>query len=513
MPKFHYLASDSTGDSHEGQLEARSSIDAVNQLRRQGLKIERLLEQTEVTARQPAVAVATQAPVAVSADSVWHTILEPADAQASEAHQPSEMPIGAEDLAALAGRIAQITRSQLPLTPGLRALSQELPSRSMRRSMENLCQRLERGEPPETALGGENRAVPGHISGLIVLGIRTGRLGEIMEWFLHHVRRQIDLRRRCRAALIYPVALLTCGLLAAVGGLIFIVPDMVAIYSSGGLTGSVDDLPVIELLDIASTVLRTYGYWILAGLLTVIAGVPLLLYAFGGKVLLHRCLAGIPFIGMMFRCSGLAAFCELLATLGCEVEVAAALDGLVDATYIRDPGLVTQRGGVVFQMAKPARRDDLGQHRGAGRAEEAVRTAVPAGQAEQQAERRRPGQQRAGQGRGHHGADRQRGGQDPASREPVAGHAAGQREQQRDPALRGEDKAEAAGRAGDPQDGEAQRDRQGGVGGARGDEGDGEPPEPAIGQQAGVISPALVQHAPSPAPGQTETGPYRPTRR
>jgi len=54
------------------------------------------------------------------------------------------------------------------------------------------------------------------------------------------------------------------------------------------------------------------------------------------------------------------AFCELLAGLGCEVEVAVALDGLVDATYIRDPGLVTQRGGVVFQMAKPARRDEPG---------------------------------------------------------------------------------------------------------------------------------------------------------
>jgi N-dimethylarginine dimethylaminohydrolase len=53
-------------------------------------------------------------------------------------------------------------------------------------------------------------------------------------------------------------------------------------------------------------------------------------------------------------------FCELLAGLGCEVEVAAALDGLVDATYIRDQGLVTQRGGVVFQMAKPARQDEPG---------------------------------------------------------------------------------------------------------------------------------------------------------
>jgi N-dimethylarginine dimethylaminohydrolase len=54
------------------------------------------------------------------------------------------------------------------------------------------------------------------------------------------------------------------------------------------------------------------------------------------------------------------AFCELLASLGCEVDVAAAIDGMVDATYIRDPGLVTQRGGVVFQMSKPARQDEPG---------------------------------------------------------------------------------------------------------------------------------------------------------
>jgi N-dimethylarginine dimethylaminohydrolase len=50
------------------------------------------------------------------------------------------------------------------------------------------------------------------------------------------------------------------------------------------------------------------------------------------------------------------AFCALLAGPGCQVEVAAALDGQVDATYIRDPGLVTRRGGVLFRMAKPARQ-------------------------------------------------------------------------------------------------------------------------------------------------------------
>jgi dimethylargininase len=49
-------------------------------------------------------------------------------------------------------------------------------------------------------------------------------------------------------------------------------------------------------------------------------------------------------------------FCDLLTGLGCEVTVAAAADGLVDATYVRDPGLMTARGAILFQMAKPARQ-------------------------------------------------------------------------------------------------------------------------------------------------------------
>ena len=49
------------------------------------------------------------------------------------------------------------------------------------------------------------------------------------------------------------------------------------------------------------------------------------------------------------------AFGQLLTALGCEVEAAPAADGMVDATYVRDPGLVTGAGAVLFQMAKPAR--------------------------------------------------------------------------------------------------------------------------------------------------------------
>jgi N-dimethylarginine dimethylaminohydrolase len=49
------------------------------------------------------------------------------------------------------------------------------------------------------------------------------------------------------------------------------------------------------------------------------------------------------------------AFCELLAGLVPEVEVAEALDGQVDAVYMHDPMVMTGRGGIPLRMAKPAR--------------------------------------------------------------------------------------------------------------------------------------------------------------
>jgi N-dimethylarginine dimethylaminohydrolase len=64
------------------------------------------------------------------------------------------------------------------------------------------------------------------------------------------------------------------------------------------------------------------------------------------------------------------AFVELLDGLGVQVEVAQALDGLVDAVYMHDPLIVSGRGGIPLNMRKPARAREPGaaaeelEHRG-----------------------------------------------------------------------------------------------------------------------------------------------------
>jgi N-dimethylarginine dimethylaminohydrolase len=51
-------------------------------------------------------------------------------------------------------------------------------------------------------------------------------------------------------------------------------------------------------------------------------------------------------------------FCELLDGLGCEVVVAPAPDGLVDAVFPYDPVFITRAGSIVLQMAKPQRQGE-----------------------------------------------------------------------------------------------------------------------------------------------------------
>src|SRR3954471_14763974 len=66
------------------------------------------------------------------------------------------------------------------------------------------------------------------------------------------------------------------------------------------------------------------------------------------------------------------AFVALLGALGAEIELVGALDGLVDAVYMHDPLIMTARGGIPLNMAKPIRSKEPGHA-----AEELQRLEIP----------------------------------------------------------------------------------------------------------------------------------------
>ena len=61
------------------------------------------------------------------------------------------------------------------------------------------------------------------------------------------------------------------------------------------------------------------------------------------------------------------AFCALLDGLGCEVVVAPAVDGLVDACYAYDPAFVIGSGAILLRCPKPVRTTEPDRARAAPR--------------------------------------------------------------------------------------------------------------------------------------------------
>ena len=95
----------------------------------------------------------------------------------------------------------------------MRALAEEIARPQLARVLRNLAARLERGEKLEAAIAAQGSRLPAHLRGLIVAGVRSGRLPIVLDQFAALARRQQDLRRRVLLALAYPAVLL--GIMAA----------------------------------------------------------------------------------------------------------------------------------------------------------------------------------------------------------------------------------------------------------------------------------------------------------
>src|SRR5689334_7011005 len=94
----------------------------------------------------------------------------------------------AADSIELATHLAELAKAGLPLAGGLRALADELPRGRLARTCRALADKLDSGVPLEQAIGSRDMRLPAHMRALLVAGVRSGRLVEVLEQYLDHQR-------------------------------------------------------------------------------------------------------------------------------------------------------------------------------------------------------------------------------------------------------------------------------------------------------------------------------------
>jgi general secretion pathway protein F len=238
-----------------------------------------------------------------------------------------------DEAAEFAARVAELTKAGLPLGAGLRALADELPGRRLPRMLRLVADRLDAGDDLLGALESQGAHLPEHLRGLILAGVRSGRLAEVLEEYVDLEHGRSELRRRVVMALAYPyILLLFITAITALAG-IYIVDTFAQIFLDFATS-----LPVMTLSAINGW---RPMMWILTSLVALSAIVPLWLWLAPAAGWAWPVLYRLPMVGPLLRWHHLSQFAGLMGLL-LEQEVPLPDALRVTAAGLRDANLARE---------------------------------------------------------------------------------------------------------------------------------------------------------------------------
>ncbi len=281
MTRFRYQATDASDQLVTGELSAESADIVRGDLTAQGLKV---LEVRVIDG---------------STDD-----LNP--------NKPAPLErLGGADAAVLAGQMANVVHTGLPLSSGLRALSEEVPSWSVRRWLRAVSDRLEQGQSLSTVAREAEGSWPRYFLAILDAGQRTGRLSEMLNECVVHLRTSADVRRQMRVALAYPALLIFAAWLLLSFLATWVVPQMRSIFMGFGV-----QLPGVTVMVLnVSDVMEYLGWWFLPVAVVAAWAAWHGCDSLGLSQIRDRITSYLPLFGEARRSAALGEFCRLLSLL------------------------------------------------------------------------------------------------------------------------------------------------------------------------------------------------------
>jgi protein transport protein HofC len=215
--------------------------------------------------------------------------------------------LSVEEATELAARVAELTRAGLPLGAGLRALAGELSSRRLAHVVLGLADRLDAGDDLAAAIDALGSRLPSPLRGLVLAGLRSGQLPEVLEQYVDIEHSQADLHRRLWSSLIYPLVLMAAMTALAVVARVFVMPGFVEIFRNFGA-----QLPFLTQWFIYSSGPMMWG---MVTILCLFALVPTLLAVAPRARWTWPLLYRVPMLGPVLRWGHLAQFGRLMDLL------------------------------------------------------------------------------------------------------------------------------------------------------------------------------------------------------
>lgn len=277
---YRYVATDHLGKLVKGTIRATGEIDAERLLSNQGYD-------------QMVVEVA---PSMFSLEEALPTLFR----------------VKPRDIIIFSRQLATLLRSGISLLPALEIIRGQVDTgRVFKRIVGSIINDIRSGASFAQAIVKHPKAFSEVYSRTIIVGEASGSLESVLNQMAAHLERETEMGRKIQKALMYPVMVMSVGVIVVIVLLTVVMPQLLGMFKAMNVELPLPTRVLISVTDIAST----YTLHIVIGLLLAVALIISMANQPRGRRLLDRLRLRLPIIGPPALFSELGRIARTLSVL------------------------------------------------------------------------------------------------------------------------------------------------------------------------------------------------------
>lgn len=206
---------------------------------------------------------------------------------------------------------ASMISAGVPVLQALQALRKQSSQATFVRLLEDLSYNVESGESLSIAMSKHSSVFTPFMLGVVRTGEASGRLSQSMVSIADYLEQDYNFTRKVRAALLYPVFVLTVVVILSIVMFTFVLPQLISVFADAGVQLP---WPTRVLIAVTNFFRR---YWIL--LVVVVATLVILARSYlrtnEGRFTISTWALRLPLISRLFQKIYLARLTSVLHTL------------------------------------------------------------------------------------------------------------------------------------------------------------------------------------------------------
>src|SRR3989344_5210136 len=206
-------------------------------------------------------------------------------------------PIGIVDKMFFARNLSVMIGAGLSLTRSLEGIKEESPNPKFRKIVEDINESVTKGKTFADSLRSHPKVFGEVFISMVEVGETSGKLTLILKLLANQMKKDYDLQKRVKGALMYPAVILVA--LAGVGSfmMFYVVPTLTQTIKELGVPLPVTTQAIIFLSDF----LTNYYLWVLGASALIIAGAWRALNTIRGKEIFDRVVIKLPIFGALVK--------------------------------------------------------------------------------------------------------------------------------------------------------------------------------------------------------------------